>query len=489
MSLILKASDVFVEYKGRTVLDIPELELYEHDRIGLIGFNGVGKTTLLRLLAGEMEPEEGEVRIYGEVSLIPQFDSLTDDRESSEAQVGDRMKERVKERVHFEVADVDDTLASGGELTRIKLAEAFSLKPQAILADEPTSHLDAEGVELLIAASNAYQGALLVVSHNREFLDKTVHKIWELDEGRITEYWGTYSDYQEQRVFNEASQARRHAEYLQKKEHLEAIIREKRKEAQKLMSKSQAKKNASNDGGRLGHQKSQGSKQKALHAAIKSVEKQLDSLEEEEAPSTLPRVRFKMSTALELHNKFPLVGEDVTLRVGDTLLCEGFNFEVPLGSKTALVGKNGCGKTTLLKHIMSEGQGIKLAPRAEIGYFSQIKRRLESKENVLAFMERQSDYSITEIRSALASVGLRDQDVKKSVTVLSGGQTVKLLLIETLLGRNNILLLDEPDNYLDTRSIEALQQMIKDYKGTVLFVSHDSRLIEEVADRTLRIPK
>lgn len=477
MSLIVKANDVFVEYKGRTVLDIPSLEIYEYDRIGLIGLNGSGKTTLLRILSGEVLPEEGSVDVYASVSFLQQFDGVPVDSGVSSA----------AELSRLGVAQVDCENASGGELTRIKMAHTFSGDTQAIFADEPTSHLDSEGIDVLTAKLNAFQGALLIVSHNRAFLDNTINKIWELDAGKITEYWGNYTDYREQKRAEEEKQARLYREYREEKARLEAIIHEKKAEANRLANKAHAKKNASKSGGRLAHQKSQGSKEKSLHQAAKSVEKKLESLIEVEPPVSSRRVYFRQNKALELHNKFPIVGEDVSVTVGDKLLISNFNFEIALGSKIALLGRNGGGKTTLLKCIRDACCGITLAPKAKIGYFSQIKQSIKSDETVLGFIQKRSDYSVTEIRSALASVGMGSVDVGKKVSVLSGGQTVKLQLLTVLLGCYNILLLDEPDNYLDTSSIEALERMIGDYQGTIIFVTHDRSLIEGAADGIIEL--
>lgn len=475
MDVTIKAHDIFVERRGKTVLDIPNLELFEYDKIGLIGANGAGKTTLLKLLSGEIAPDEGEVSRFGSISLIGQLDELDSETaimpdESSKLGVGNTGQEE----------------ASGGELTRLKIAQAFSRQTSALFADEPTSHLDQQGINVLTSRLISYQGALVVVSHDRAFLDEVVDKIWELKDGKVIQYWGNYSDYREQKEAEEAQQARDHKAYLDEKARLQQIVQEKKKEAARVHSKAKSKKNTDKGGGRLSHQKSQGSKEKKLQVAAKSFEKKLAALEQIDPVQKKHRVTFKQSQALELRNPFPIVGEELTLQKGAKILLQGARFEVPLGATVAFVGENGCGKTTLFNAIRNNEEGITLASKAEIGYFSQLKKVIRTQDSVLEYLQKECDYSVTEIRSALAAVGITKDDVGKAVEVLSGGQIIKLSLIKTLLGRHNILLLDEPDNYLDIASIEALQQMILDYAGTVLLVTHDRTLIKETADLMYR---
>lgn len=475
MNMVIKAHDVFVEHQGRTILDIKNLEVYEFDRIGLIGVNGAGKTTLLKILSGEVQPEEGVVTRYARISQITQLDELdltteTDPAESSRLGIGRTAQET----------------ASGGELTRMKIAQAFTLQAGVLLADEPTCHLDHQGIDLLIERLNSFYGAIITVSHDRAFLDAVVNTIWELNDGTITAYPGNYSDYREQKEAEEALHAKNRHAYLEEKTRLQAIIQEKKKEAARVANKSKAKKNNDKSGGRLSHQKSQGSKEKKLQMAAKSFEKKLEALDEVSPLRSKPRVHFKQAQALELHNRFPIVGKDVNLKRGTRLLLQDAQFEIPLGAKVAIVGENGCGKTALLTAILHEEEGITQAPKAEIGYFSQLKKALHVPDTVLSYLQKESDYTVTEIRSALAAVGITEHDINKPVEVLSGGQIIKLTLIKVLLGRHNILLLDEPDNYLDLSSIEALQQMIKDYRGTIVFVTHDRMLVEQAADLVYR---
>lgn len=158
------------------------------------------------------------------------------------------------------------------------------------------------------------------------------------------------------------------------------------------------------------------------------------------------------------------------------------NFQIPLGAKVALTGGNGTGKTTLIQMILNHEEGISISPKAKIGYFAQNGYKYNSNQNVMEFMQEDCDYNISEIRSVLASMGFKQNDIGKSLSVLSGGEIIKLLLAKMLMGRYNILLMDEPSNFLDIPSLEALEILMKEYAGTIVFITHDKRLLENVAD-------
>ena len=177
-----------------------------------------------------------------------------------------------------------------------------------------------------------------------------------------------------------------------------------------------------------------------------------------------------------------LSANELRLSYGSQNLLEGVTLAVAPGEKVGLVGRNGCGKTSLLKAIARRADGINISPKAEIGYFEQTGYKFDARQSAISFMQDGCEYSMTEIRGILASMGIGPRDLTKDVGVLSGGEVIKLLLAKMLLGRYNILLMDEPGNYLDIKSAEALEQMMSAYAGTIVFVSHDKRLVENVAD-------
>lgn len=473
MELLIKGKNIYIEYTGRDVLDIDELELYDYDRIGLVGANGAGKSTLLRVLLGELNPSEGEIKRFGQFAYIPQLDEGVLQDTKDFALMG-------KLGVH----ELDVKNMSGGEETRLKIAQALSDQVHGIFADEPTSHLDREGIDFLIGQLKYFPSALLVISHDRYFLDKVVDKIWELKDGKTKEYWGNYSDYLRQKEEERKKQFTRYEQFIEERERLEEAAEEKRKQARKIdqKTKGSAKENSSKSGGRLSHQKSTGSKQKKLHNAAKSMEQRIEAMGNVEAPEKVHTTRFRQSRALALHNPYPIIGTEVSKSFGDKVLFKNASFTIPLGAKVAFIGGNGTGKTTLLEMILNRENGIEISPKAEIGYLTQTGYKYNDSQNIMEFMQEDCDYNISEIRSVLATMGFRQNDIRKKLSILSGGEIIKLMLSKMLLGKYNILLMDEPSNYLDLPSLEALEKFMKEYVGTIVFISHDKRLVDNVAD-------
>lgn len=469
MELLIKAKNISLDYSDKDILDIEDLELYSYDRIGLVGSNGSGKSTLLKILLGEIVIPGCTINRIGEFTYIPQLDDVTLQQEIKNHALMGKMGIN-----YFAVQHM-----SGGEETRLKIAQSLSDQVHGIMADEPTCHLDQEGIDFLIGQLQYYSGALLVISHDRYFLDSVVNKIWELNAGKISEYWGNYSDYLEQKKVERQSQAIRYEQFISERDRLSKAADEKRKQANKIEKKS---KGTSEGTGRLAHQKSTGSKQKALHNAAKSMEYRISAMEDVQAPESIRTIRFQQSNALALHNPYPIIGSNINKEFDDKVIFNQASFQIPLGSKVALTGGNGTGKTTLLNMIFKHENGITISPKAEMGYFTQNGYKFNRNQKLIEFMQKDCDYKIHEIRSVLASMGFAQNDIQKNLNVLSGGEIIKLLLAKMLLGRYNILLMDEPSNFLDIPSVEALESLMQNYNGTIIFVTHDKRLLENVAD-------
>ncbi|GIO37373.1 Msr family ABC-F type ribosomal protection protein [Paenibacillus antibioticophila] len=478
MNALINAKEIYVEYLGREVLDIDHLEFHEYDRIGLVGANGAGKSTLLKVLLGKTPATHGKITREGNFTYIPQLDDVVVQEEVDHALMG-----------KLGVAKVDMEHMSGGEETRLKIAQALSGGVHGIFADEPTSHLDREGIEFLINQLSFYTGALLVISHDRYFLDQVVDKIWELKDGRINEYWGGYSDYLAQKEVERKNQDAEYKQFIAERDRLEKAIADKKNQARKIDQKEKgtSRKNSSENGGRLAHQKSVGSKQKKLHNAAKNMEHRIEALGDVRPSEAIRSVRFRQSKSLELHNPFPITGKEISKQIGEKFIFEKASFQFPLGAKIAVTGDNGAGKTTLFKMILNREDGIILSPKAEIGYFAQNSYKFDRNQYIMEFIQEDCDYQVSEIRAVLASLGFSQHDVRKQLSVLSGGEIMKLQLAKMLLGRYNILLMDEPSNFLDLPTVESLEHLMKSYAGTIIFISHDARLVENVADQVYAI--
>ena len=470
MSKILLSADHIVQYFGeRKILEFEKLNVYEGDHIGIVGGNGVGKTTLLNILSGELIPDEGSVIREVPVSYFKQF---RDRAEQVDLQKCRKLGLTGKlSREHL----------SGGEMTRLGLA-AMNKDSLLTFADEPTANLDADGVELCCQMLEQCS-TLLLISHDRAVLNRLCTRIVEVRDGCLYFYTGNFAAYHEQREQAFKRQEFEYQQYRSEKSRLEKAARQ-RSQASKSVRKAPSR--MGNSEARL-HKREAGEKMEKLDNARKAILSRLEQLEVKEKPREMAQVRIDFSLTDPPANREIVMGDHITFNYGKKLIFENASFSLPKGSKTALIGPNGAGKTTLMELIWSGATGIRLVPKAKIGYFKQNLDTLDLSKTVLENVMETSVQSEKTMRGILARLLIRREDVFKKVSVLSGGERVKLAFAKLFGSPANLLLLDEPTNFLDMPAIEALQQMVEDYEGTVLFVSHDRTFLEECATRILRI--
>ena len=470
MSKILLSANHVVQYFGeRKILEFEKLNIYEGDHIGIVGENGAGKTTLLNILSGELIPDEGVVIREVPVSYFRQFQERA---EQADPQKCRKLGLSGKlSREHF----------SGGEMTRFSLA-AMNSDSLLTFADEPTANLDTDGVELCCQMLKQCS-TLLIISHDRAVLNRLCSRIIEVKNGQLHFYTGNFAAYREQKEQEFRRQEFEYRQYRSEKSRLENAARQQ----------SRASQNVRKAPGRMGnsearlHRRAAGEKMEKLDSARKAILSRLEQMEVKEKPQKTATVRIDFSLTAPPANREIVTGSHITFGYGDHLIFEHASFSLPRGSKTALVGPNGAGKTTLMDLIWSGTPGIRLVPRAKIGYFRQDLKILDLNKTVLENVMETSVQSENTMRGILAGLLIRREDVFKKAGVLSGGERVKLAFAKLFGSPANLLLLDEPTNFLDMSAIEALQNMIKDYEGTVLFVSHDRAFSDGCATRILRI--
>lgn len=470
MSKILLSANHIVQYFGeRKILEFEKLNVYEGDHIGIVGGNGVGKTTLLNILSGELIPDEGSVIREVPVSYFKQF---RDRAEQVDLQKCRKLGLTGKlSREHL----------SGGEMTRLGLA-AMNKDSLLTFADEPTANLDADGVELCCQMLEQCS-TLLLISHDRAVLNRLCTRIVEVRDGCLYFYTGNFAAYHEQR---EQAFKRQEFEYQQYRSEKSRLEKAARQWSQASKSVRKAPSRMGNSEARL-YKREAGEKMEKLDNARKAILSRLEQLEVKEKPREMAQVRIDFSLTDPPANREIVMGDHITFSYGKKLIFENASFSLPKGSKTALIGPNGAGKTTLMELIWSGATGIRLVPKAKIGYFKQNLDTLDLSKTVLENVMETSVQSEKTMRGILARLLIRREDVFKKVSVLSGGERVKLAFAKLFGSPANLLLLDEPTNFLDMPAIEALQQMVEDYEGTVLFVSHDRTFLEECATRILRI--
>ncbi|WP_091580921.1 ribosomal protection-like ABC-F family protein [Alteribacillus bidgolensis] len=452
--VLIDLQDIRIDVKDRTLFEISNISIHQGDCIGLVGRNGSGKTSLLEIIAGEKEAASGTVSKHVSVALLPQL----------KPQIGQK---------------------SGGEISQIINRETLLQEPEVLLADEPTTHLDMENMEKLEHRLQRHQEAMVVVSHDRAFLDALCNQIWEIDNGQVRVYSGNYTDYEQRKQAARKHREKEYEKYIHKKKQLEEAMQQKEQKAQRAVKKPM---NTSSSEAKItGAKPYFAKKQKKLNQGVKSIQTRIKQLDKVEKIKELPSIKMQVAQEESLKNRTIIRGEKVSGTAGNQLLWEGADFTVTAGDKVALIGPNGSGKTTFLRIILEEADGIHISPSVSFGYFSQMLDVLEGDDSILENVRRHSVQDQTMIRTVLARLGFFRDDVFKPVRVLSGGERVKAAFAALFVSNANVLILDEPTNYLDIEAIEALESLLNDYSGTVLFVSHDRRFLENTATRIFAI--
>lgn len=469
--LLLECGNVKKYYGDRLIIDLENLHVYSTDRIGIVGVNGAGKTTLINILSQKIEPDEGWVRLYEKSAFVSQLEPPGNKTLSSEM------------ASKFGVPGSWQENMSGGEQTRFKLAVSFSDASMLMFADEPTSNVDMEGIELMENLFAEYRGGLLLITHDRSLLDKLCNKILEIDSGRIRIYNGNYSEYRLQKAKESERKQFEYLKYVKEKKRLANIgmeIKQKSKsirKAPKRMGISEARLH------KMGDQRAKAS----LDQARKNIETRIEHLQVKEKPIEQKRIKFDIAESKKIYSKIIIEGNDLSKHFAGKVIFKDAEFKIKNGAKVALIGPNGCGKTTLLEMILQQDPGIKIAPAAKIGYFSQDMNILKDDFTILENVMEKSIYQESFARTFLARLLFKGDDVYKRVKSLSGGERVKVAFAKILMEDINLLILDEPTNYLDIKSLEVIEEALRNYNRTLIIVSHDRRLISSVADHIMTI--
>ena len=512
--IILQANKIERSFAGEVLFDNISLQVDERDRIALVGKNGAGKSTLLKILVGEEEPTSGEINKKRDLSLsylaqdsrfessntiydemLHVFDDLRKTEETlrqMELEMGektgadleklmqdyDRLSEEFRQAGGFTYeADIrailngfkfDESMwqmkieeLSGGQNTRLALAKMLLEKPNLLVLDEPTNHLDIETIAWLENYLVNYSGALLIVSHDRYFLDKVATITLDLTKHSLDRYVGNYSSFVEQKEQKLLTEAKNYEKQQKEIAALEDFVN------RNLVRASTTKR-------------------------AQSRRKQLEKMERLDKPEDGTKSAHMTFHADKTSGNVVLTVEEAAVGYDDQILSDPINLDIRKMNAVAIVGPNGIGKSTLIKSIVGQIPFIKGEARfganVEVGYYDQTQSKLTPHNSVLD--ELWNDFKLTpevEIRNRLGAFLFSGDDVKKTVGMLSGGERARLLLAKLSMENNNFLILDEPTNHLDIDSKEVLENALIDFDGTLLFVSHDRYFINRVATQVLEL--
>ncbi len=513
---MITATNIYVQYGDRILLDRVNLVVAKRDKVGLVGRNGAGKSTMLKILAGDLQPDEGTISrpsdstlgfLYQEMNLpkgktvmaetLTAFDATRKLEKRMEA-INEEMAQRtdyeseayqkliqefteLNDRFHLLGGDAIEAEAekvlkglgfepkdferltdefSGGWQMRIELAKMLLQRPDFLLLDEPTNHLDIESIIWLEGFLKNYSGAVIVISHDKQFLDNTTERTVEIELGNLYDYKASYSKFVEMR-------AERREKQIAAYNNQQKVIAEKERTINRFMAKATKTKMA------------------------QSMQKQLDRME---------RVEITEEDIAAMNIRFPeaprsgevvVGGKKIVKQYDDLLVLNEVDLKLIRGDRVAFVGQNGQGKTTLAKIVIhkiptTSGE-VQLGHNVSIGYYAQNQSdTLRQDLTLLETMEEHSPPEMrTKLRSILGAFLFSGEDADKKVSVLSGGERARLALACMLLRPFNLLVLDEPTNHLDMISKDVLKQALLEYNGTLIIVSHDRDFLADLTNRTL----
>ena len=511
--MLIQLNNVTKNFVVNEVFSNVKMEINDKDRIAIVGRNGAGKSTLLKIISGEIDFDNGErtvskdttigylsqefivredLSIYEEmitcfneiIELEKELEKISYEltSENIESNPGlldkyDRLQNQVltHKDYHYkskidsvlygldfdkEVFDKKISTFSGGEKTRLSMAKLLLSEPDLLILDEPTNHLDMENVAWLENYLSSYNGAIVIVSHDRYFIDKVVNVVYNLEFGKLKKYVGNYSNFLRQYEEDYEKNLKEYVSQQKDIKRLEEFV-------QKNIARASTSKMA------------------------KSRQKVLDKMEIIDNPrkdDKAANIEFRIK---EQSGRDVLIVND--LQVGyEEQVGQKYNFSVYKGDRLAIVGKNGIGKSTLIKTIAKKqkelGGNIQYGSKVSLGYYDQKQAEFESSKTILN--ELWDEYPLmkeAEVRTVLGRFLFRGDDVLKIVRDLSGGEKARLQLAKLMLEKNNLLILDEPTNHLDITSKQVLEEALENYEGTILFVSHDRYFINKIANKVFDI--
>lgn len=507
---LLKINNLKKTFGGNVLFDNLSLEINSSDKVALIGRNGVGKTTLIKMILNEIAPDSGDIFIFGQakigylsqdiiksldntmyeeclsvfqdlIDLEKQIKKITEEFKTNHSEAIMKRYENIENEFQikggYEYQTIIDMLLtkfgftsndynrkiltfSGGERTRIAFAKLLMTKPDLLLLDEPTNHMDIEIIEWLEDYLKKYSGAVLVITHDKYFINKVVNKIYEIDHNSLELYFGSYDEYELEKVNRYQLLMKKYLKQKQEIAHLQSFVDRFRYNSKRAsLAQDRIKK----------------------INRIKQIDRPTNS-------SSHIKLNFKTKRPTEVN-----ILEVTNLSIGyDFPLLSNINFTMRGFEKIGIIGSNGTGKTTLIKTLLGELKPLKgkfeFYREMKVGYFDQNQNVLDNSLTVMQTIHNiYPTKTLTEVRSDIAKVLFTGEDAYKSISVLSGGEKVRLSILLLMLEEPELLILDEPTNHLDLDTKNIVEDVFDSYEGPIIFISHDRYFINKVATKIISI--
>lgn len=497
MSLLLRCMNIKKEFKDRVILEDINFHVENSDRIAIVGNNGAGKTTLANIITGELKQDEGQL-IWHEKNI--KIGYLHQSTFYSQSELDNMFMNKDKTNISSfiyaskqlgtdkiqEFNNIRLNSLSGGEKTKFALAKIWSEKPGLLILDEPTNHMDYEGVNWLITNLSKFGGTVIIISHDRYFMDKVCNRVIEIEDGKAYSYKGNYSDYHSEKRKRYEIMLHQYEIQEKTKENIRREITRLKHWAEKGHRDS-TKTHGQKE--KFGQKEKHRAKVKKRDKQVKSKIKMLEKIKFEgiEKPKEEQKITFQFINDSK-SNKV-LEANDISKSYDGKSLFEKSSFYIKSGEKIGIYGRNGCGKTTLIKAILNELQldegKIYVSPSTKIAYLSQDVGEMDIDKTVLQFFDIDDFTKKGMLQTLLANMGFTNKMINTKIKHLSVGEKTRVKIAHMIMMENNVLVLDEPTNHLDLHSREMLEKTLEDYGGTIIIISHDRYLLERLCNKIL----
>lgn len=462
MTVLMESKNISKEYGENVILDNINIKIKLGEKLGIVGCNGMGKTTLANIICGKIQSTSGEIVWYKDNVKIGYMKQATDYEE------------------------MEGTL-SGGEKTKKLLNQVLHKNYNLLVLDEPTNHLDYLGVAYLIKEIKKFKGTVIIISHDRYFLDECVTNIFEIENEKIKEYKGNYSDYRKKKQEDYENSVHLYMEQEKVKNKINMQIAELKGWSDKAHRNSRKK--AIETGNKKGGKEYNRAKAKKMDNQIKSRIKRLEKMQVEglEKPKEENKVLFEIKDSKKI-GAVVVQAKDISKRFDKKILFDKSSFYIKHGEKIGLYGPNGCGKTTFIKALLGEHHvdgELFISPSRKIGYISQDVIGLNEELSIIELFKFQNRQELGELRTKVDLLGFNSNMLDRKVKYLSLGERMKLKILLMIQEECEVLILDEPTNHIDLHVREQLEETLKKYNGTIILVTHDRYMLEKICDKLL----